>query len=495
MHRALRVLLVGLPVAAGCSGSSAAPGTGSDGSVGQDGDGSPQDASRGDALVTDASASEEAEGGTSSCPAPGSIAPAVLLADFESGAVPSSDAMPRGFRGSDVANAAIVRPGANGTGAAADFDFRSSNAIFYQGSARPQYLDGSPTFHPDLANAMEFYLRVPSSSLLFSTSGETFGVWTYHWLHGDPWVGPNASGGNLTDSQMHGYSNMRFDPGAAGQWQHVVLSTSAFAQSRGNYHFYAARAVVQDQTFFGSLRQFELVTLQSLTTGPTTVDLDELRLITLAPTASACPQHVSQTVSAAGGDVAIPIAILNPTAQMRSYRVFVSSEIGVDRQTLETAMHDTDSVVAVDDLQGGVGADGGLGAADLFAADATGHPTGPSVTASGHEIAVGPGATVAAVLVHHVQAAMLGAMQSVASGGHTYTVRRNTLTTSVIVWDPRAPHAGDASVSFGGSNADSDHPAPPGFPRYAAPPAGWASTDVPLDQAGAYFVSSLTLTP
>ncbi|MGH7440233.1 MAG: hypothetical protein ACRENE_31460, partial [Polyangiaceae bacterium] len=81
------------------------------------------------------------------------------------------------------------------------------------------------------------------------------------------------------------------------------------------------------------------------------------------------------------------------------------------------------------------------------------------------------------------------------SGGHTYTVRRNTITTSLIVWDPSAPHAGDASVVFTGSNADSSHAPPPGFPSFVAPPTGWASTDVPIDQVGGYFVSSLTLTP
>jgi hypothetical protein len=191
----------------------------------------------------------------------------------------------------------------------------------------------------------------------------------------------------------------------------------------------------------------------------------------------------------------VPVSILNPTAQMRSYQVFLSSEIGLDRQTLEGAMHDTDNVGAVDDLQGGVGADGGLGAAALFAADAAGRPTGASIVASGHAIAIAPGATFQGVLVHHVKPAMLGASQQVTSGAHMYTVRRNTLTTSMIVWDPTAPHAGDASVVFTGSNADSDHPAPPGFPAYVPPPTGWASVDVPTDQVGGYFVSSLTLTP
>ena len=60
------------------------------------------------------------------------------------------------------------------------------------------------------------------------------------------------------------------------------------------------------------------------------------------------------------------------------------------------------------------------------------------------------------------------------------------------MWDPGAP---DTAVMFTGSNADTSHPAPPGFPPYEDPPAAWHSTDVPPDQAGGYFVSVLRLTP
>jgi hypothetical protein len=483
------------------SGGSLSDGPGGASSSGA-GDGSGASSSGGDSGAAEAGAdapastAEGGDGSTGACAAPVSSAPGVTLADFESGTIPSSTTSAEGFRDTpDVANGTIIHPGANGTTAAATFNFASSSAIFFQGTNRPQYLDGSSTYHPDLGNAVEFYVRVPSGSSLLSSSAQTFGFWTYHWLHGDPWVGTNSTGGNLTDSQMHGYSNLRFAPASAGTWQHVVLSTSAFAQSRGNYHFYAARAVVYDQTFFGSLRQFEMTTYQNLAAAPTTVDIDELRLTTLPPTATVCPAYAAQTVSASGGDVAVPVTILNPTAQTRSYRVFISSEIGSDRQTLEVAMHDTDNVVAVDDLQGGAGADGGLGAVDLFAADASGRATGSSIVASGNAIAIAAGATYRGVLVHHVKAAMLGTSQAIATGGHTYNVQRNTLTTSLIVWDPTAPHAGDTSVVFTGSNADSSHPAPPGFPSYAAPPTGWASTDVPVDQVGGYFVSTLTLTP
>jgi hypothetical protein len=440
-------------------------------------------------------ASGGGDGGAGACANPVASAPAVTLADFENGAVPNSEAgATEGFRSSDVARATIVTPGANGTTKAASFDYATDNAVFFQGNARPQYLDGSSTYHPDLANAIELWLKVPAGSPLLAATGTTLGLWTYHWLHGDPWVGTNGTGGNLTDSQMHGYSNFRVDPAAADAWTHAILSTSAFAQSRGNYHFYAARAVAQDQTFFGSLRQFEIVSLVSLSAGAT-LGLDELRLITLPPTAGICPAFASQSVKASAGDVIVPIQIVNPGTSTRSYRAFLSSEIGVDRQTLEVAMHDTDAVAAVDDLQGAVGADGGPGAAELFADDGNGKPTGAAIITSATAIQVAAGATWKGVVVHHVTPGMLGAQTPVTTGGMSYMVKRDTLTTSLIVWDPAEPRRADAAVVFGGSNADSDHPAPPGFPTWAAPPTGWASADVPLDQAAGYFVSVLTLQP
>lgn len=435
-------------------------------------------------------------GGPASCAAPVASAPAVVLASFDDGTIPNSEAgATEGFRAEDVTRGTIVSPGANGTTHAASFAFQTTNTLFFQGNQRPQYLDGSGTYHPDLANAVELYLRVPAGSAALSSTAATLGLWSYNWLFGDPWVGTNAGGGNLTDSQMHGYANFRLDPSAADTWQHVILTTSAFAQSRGNYHFYAARAVVADQAFFGTVRQFELTTLVPITAAAGSLALDEFRLVTLPPTAGVCPTSFAKTVPAGGGDVLEPITITNPTSSARSYRVFISSEIGVDRQTLEIAMHDTDSVAAVDDLQGGVGADGGLGAVELFADDGTGKPTGASVIASGKELAIPAGGMFRGVLVHHVTAAMLGAAQQVSTGGRSYTVTRNTLTTSVIVWDPAAPRVGDAAVVGAGSNADSSHAAPPGFPAFAAPPSGWGSQDVPIDQVGGYFVSILTLTP
>ncbi|MFI5300091.1 MAG: hypothetical protein ACHREM_18545 [Polyangiales bacterium] len=445
-----------------------------------------------DAITGDAASTTDAAAGT--CAAPVATAPSVLLADFESGAIPTSDSATEGFRGSDVARGTIVHPGAHSTATAASFDYASDNAVFFQGNVRPQYLNGSATYRPDLGNAIELWIKAPAGSATLSSSAATLGLWTYHYKRGDPWVGPNASGGNLTDSQMHGYANFSLAPAAADTWTHLVFTTSAFKQSRGNYHFYAARAVVEDQTFFGALRQFEIVALETLPSG-SQLSLDELRLITLPPTANVCPPSIAKSVSASAGDVLVPITISNPTSKSRTYHVFLSSEIGVDRQTLEGAMHDQDSVASVDDLQGGVGADGGLGAAELFADDGTGHPKGASLAAAGSPLTIASGAEFKGVLVHHVTPGMLGAATSVTSGSKSYSVQRNTLTTSVIVWDPTEPHAGDAAIVGATSNADSSHPAPPGFPTYVAPPSGWGSADVPVDQVGGYFVSVVTLTP
>jgi hypothetical protein len=420
---------------------------------------------------------------------------AVPLADFESGAIPSSESgATEGFRNSDVARGTIVTPGANGTGHAAEFNFSADNAVFFQGNLRPQYLDGSATYKAGLANALEFWMQIPAGSALFSTTAQTFSVFTYHWKPGDPWIGPN-SGANLTDSQMHGYGPMRFDPSGADQWMRVVMAASAFDHSRGNYHFYAARSIVEDLQMIPAMRQFQPVWTTSVGSGPATVRFDEFQLLTLCPTATVAPDSSVQTVSASGGDVTVPIEIGNPGDAARSYHVIVSSTIGVDRQVLESAMHDTDSIATIDDLQGGVNSDGGLGAAELFADDGTGHPTGASIVASGTAIAVPAHGTWKGVVVHHVTPGMLGTQQNIMSQGMTFAVTRDTLVTSAIFWDPSEPRLSDAAVIFTGSNTDSSHPAPPGFPAYQDPPSGWHSTDVPPDQVGAYFTSVVHLTP
>ncbi|MEI8254041.1 MAG: hypothetical protein WCJ30_00045 [Deltaproteobacteria bacterium] len=449
-----------------------------------------------DTIITDTTPGNDAgESGSSTCPPPASVAPSVPLVDFESGAIPTSDTDPRGFRGGDVARGTVISPGAHGTAHAARFSFATDTALFFQSRTRPVYFDGSQTYHPDLANALAFDLRIPAGNPVLSASGgPTLGVWSYNWNPADPWIGSNPTGGNLTDSQMHGYGNMRFDPSGADRWIHVVMSSSAFQVSRGNYHLFAARAIAGDLTFFGTVRQFEFVLLGGASAGAS-LDMDEVQLVTLAPTAQICPGSLVRTATASGGDIREPVEVVNPTDTARTYRVFISSVIGADRQTLEVAMHDTDSVAAIDDLQGAVGSDGSVGAVELFAVDAAGMPAGGSVIPAGAEITLAPHAAWRGALVHHVTPGMLGPVVTASTGGRSYMVRRDTLTTSVIVWDPHEPRRGDAAVVFTGSNSDSSHPAPPGFPTYRDPPAGWRSSDVPPDQVGAYFTSILRLTP
>jgi hypothetical protein len=143
-----------------------------------------------------------------------------------------------------------------------------------------------------------------------------------------------------------------------------------------------------------------------------------------------------------------------------------------------------------------VNSDGGLGAVELFAADGNGAPTGNNIIVGGGAgIALQAGASWHGVIVHHVKPGMLGPLQSVNNAGHTYMIRRDTLTTSAIFWDPNGPRAGDTAVVVTGSNSDSGHPAPPGFGAAPQLPAGWHSADIPGDQVGGYFVSILRLTP
>ena len=170
--------------------------------------------------------------------------------------------------------------------------------------------------------------------------------------------------------------------------------------------------------------------------------------------------------------------------------------LGVDRQAMEIAVHDTDDTGVADKLQAAVGAEGGLGAVELFAADAAGKPTGPSILVTGGDgIAVPAGGAFRGVLVHHVRAEMRGDEQRVTLGAVTYAVRRDTLTTSVLFWDPKEPRLSDPAVLAANALAEAPHTAPPGFPAAPQVPAGWGSADVPIDQVGAYYVSILSLTP
>jgi hypothetical protein len=258
-------------------------------------------------------------------------------------------------------------------------------------------------------------------------------------------------------------------------------------------HVRSARAVGGPEPF-ASLRAFFLAPKVSLSASET-LDLDQLELVTLTPTAVVCPPFTRSSVPASGGDVRVPIELANPGKTSRRYRVFVSSFLGVDRQTLEMAVHETDDSKAADNVQRSVGADGGFGAVELFASDAAGNPSGASIVAAGGEgIEVAAGQTWRGVVVHHVTPAMLGPSQSVALGARNYTVRRDTLLTSVVFWDPNEPRVSDAGTVVVNGGVDVAHH-PPGFGPLPSIAPGWGSADIPSDQVGGYYVSVLTLTP
>jgi hypothetical protein len=450
-----------------------------------------------DAIVAAEAGAAGSEGGVAApdgglCPSPTLEAPPILLVDFESGVVPSSSTSPIGLTQAGVGT--IVRPGANGTATGGQFPF--DRPIHVEGQTRARYLaTGSGRYDPNAGNAVELYVRIPLGSPLLQSSGaSTFSFFHYSMKPGDPWVGPN-SGGNLPDSEMHGRAYLRFGPAVADRWIRVVLSPSALGTRSHFDNMYAARSVSEDLSSVGSLRGFFIEPTVAMA-ATDTIAIDELRLVTIRPTATVCPDFTRMTAPAGGGDVRVPLVLSNPGPSARRYRAFISSVIGIDRQPLEVAVHDADDANAAAKLQSEVGAAGGLGAVELFASDPSGNPTGPSIVpAGGAGVEVAAGGTWRGVLVHHVRAPMLGPPQNVAIGPVTYAVRRDTLTTSVVFWDPNEPRVGDPGVIPANQVPERANTQPPGFPPSNAVAAGWGSTDIPFDQVGAYHVSIIGLQP
>jgi hypothetical protein len=113
----------------------------------------------------------------------------------------------------------------------------------------------------------------------------------------------------------------------------------------------------------------------------------------------------------------------------------------------------------------------------------------------GREIVIPAGGTWQGALRHHVKPQMLGPEINLQDQDKVFTARRDTLTSSIIVWDPDDPGQGLARfIKTRPSNADdAKHKVPPGFPRQIRPEQGWRSEDIPLDQIGANIVTVLTL--
>ncbi|MFU8858237.1 MAG: hypothetical protein ACNA8S_14685 [Deferrisomatales bacterium] len=364
-------------------------------------------------------------------------------------------------------------------------------SVYLQYGPRRRYLaTGTEDYRPGSYNVLSFRLRVPEGSRLLCGEGRGgLGVWTYHWRPGDLWVGGRWNNSGTTDSMMHGYASLCLEGGRAGEWVRVELAESAFQKQRDYYHFYAARGVTGDLELFPSLRQLQFVPLGPFE-GLQTVDLGELELLRRDPTARFEPAFARVEVPAGDREVRIPVTLVNPTDRARRYRVFVSSALGAGRDALNRAFAEADHHGAPAAVQAAVDAGGGLGVADLVPVGG-----GAGVGESALPVEVPAGGRWEGFLVHRVKAQMLGGTARAAYRGRTWEVRRDTLTTSVIAWDPDEPRSADAvSLSNAGSNADDGvHRPPPGFPRQRARPPGWGSRDVPLEQVGGYMVTEIVL--
>jgi hypothetical protein len=422
-----------------------------------------------------------------------------MLADFEQGIPCSEQGDHAGFRKRDKARGTIIPDGADGSRKSAVFRMgpEDNDSLFFQSDVRRKYLaTGSERYDENGPNTLSFWIKVPRGSRLIARTGKnnprntgtgipagkaTFGVWTYHWRPGDMRVGGRDNESLTTDSNMHGYSDFSFSETAAGRWVKVVLSPSAFRISRNYYHFLSAAATTDDLGFFPSLRQLQF-RMEGRMENEEPLQLDEIQLTYQQPTALFEKGFYRADVSARSGDYSVPVVIKNPTGRGRHYRVFISSFLGVARGVLNRLFAETDSLHPMRESQQKTGAGGGIGAADLLT------EKGESVIGGRKEIVIPSGGVWRGRLVYRIKPEMLG--KSYGLG-----VRRNTLTTSVIVWDPTDPTVHEMRyVQPAMSNCDDgDHPVPPGFPEQKRPPRGWRSGDIPLNQVGGYFVSVLRL--
>lgn len=423
----------------------------------------------------------------------------VILADFEIG-IPCSDVGDTiGFRKKDTIRAINVKEGAEDSKMSAIFRLLPSDKsssvekdLFFQGKVRRLYLaTKSSKYVEDGPNALSFWIKLKPGSVLIDNKmkGNTFGIWTYHWKFGDPYVGGKSNTGLATDSMMHGYSNFSFTEKAAGRWVRVILTPSAFQQRRYYYHFYAARGTTDNLEFFPSLRQLQFHIFPKITKEEE-MQIDQLKLMYLPPTAIFEKDFFRAKVSKDSGDYSIPVEIRNPTKKNRTYRVFISSFLGVHRNVLYGAHTLTDSFTPPRMMQAEAGGDGGTGVVELV------DEKGDSVIEKQKEIFITARGFWKGKLVHHIKPQMLGQSKSVNFKDYIFLARRNTLTTSVIVWDPYDETVKEMDyISIFPSNADDGiHQVPPGFPDQKRPPEGWRSEDIPINQVGGYFVSVLQLT-
>jgi len=422
-----------------------------------------------------------------------------VLADFEETIPCSETGSLIGFRKMDCMRGTIVHNGAEGSTSSAFFRLVGSKNsspvktdLFFQGKERRMYLaTKKPAYIENGPNALSFWVKLNPDSVLINRAEKrvTFGVWTYHWEWGDQKVGGESNQGLATDSMMHGYANFGFNSEAAGKWVQVVLTPSAFKQSRYYYHFFAARGTTDYMKFYPSVRQLQFHFFPAFTEEQN-LQIDQLKLVYLEPVAVFQNDFHSSSTSRYAGDMSVPVVIVNPSARDRTFRVFISSVIGVGRKVLYDAHTLTDGFEAPRLLQKVTDSDGGLGAVELLDKD------GSPVIRKGEEIAISAGQSWRGELVHHITAPMVGKKKTIRIGKYTLTAQRNTLTTSVIVWDPHDDSTENMRyLDVLPSKADDVRRSPPpGFPLQRRPQKGWRSEDVPINQVAGYFVSVLELT-
>lgn len=416
----------------------------------------------------------------------------IILADFELGIQCSEEGDIIGFRKKDRMRAITVKEGTEGTKTSVLFKLLPSEKdLFFQGKVRRMYLATKRTEYDENGpNALSFWVKLkPDSSLISKDKKNTFGVWTYHWEFGDEYVGGKSNKGLATDSMMHGYSNFRFTEKAEGRWVKVVLTPSAFQQSRYYYHFYAARGVTDELKFFPSLRQLQFHFFPKILKEEQ-IQIDQLKLVHLKPTAIFKKDFFKTKVSKEVGDIEVPVTIKNPTNRDRKYRVFISSFVGVHRNVLYGAHTLTDGFKAPRMMQAKADGNGGTGVVELI------DNHGGSIIKLQKEISIPAGGIWKGKLVYHIKPEMLGKTKAVRVKGYIFYAKRDTLTTSVIIWDPYDETVKDMNyIKVLPSNADGGkHQPPPGFPEQKRPPEGWRSEDIPLNQMGGYFVSVIQLT-
>jgi hypothetical protein len=422
----------------------------------------------------------------------------IVLADFES-VIPCSDERDTiGFRKKDKMRVVTVEEGAEGSKKSAVFtllghegDSPEIKDLFFQGKVRRMYLSTkSARYEENGLNAFSFWMKLKSDSLLISKNKKnTIGIWTYHWRFGDENVGGKSNMELATDSMMHGYANFAVNEKAADKWVKVVLTPSAFQQSRYYYHFYAAGGTTDDLEFFSSLRQIQFHFFPRISKEEE-VQIDELKLIRLEPTAAFEKDFFKAKASKNAGDVEVPVMIKNTTGKDRSYRVFISSFLGVHRNVLYGAHTLTDGFEAPRMMQAEAEGDGGTGVVELI------DPKGDSVIEQQREIFIPAKGFWSGKLIHHIKPEMLGPTKSMRYKNYNFYIKRDTLTTSVIVWDPYDEAVkGMDYIDVLPSNADDgNHNPPQGFPKQKRPPKGWRSEDIPINQVGGYFVSVIHLT-